>query len=123
MAHTPAQTPSRIEIPADLPQTAIQVTIYRAGDRKEWHGGTGVPAHVDNLWLLAEGGYHTPVEGDIVAFVERRDYLGAAPAAHLLEHGVHAGMAGGTFLFSHDTRFRTTVGMYGAVALHDRVES
>lgn len=122
MAHTPAQTPVRLDIPADLPQKAIQVTIYRAGDRREWHGGTGVPADVDNLWLLVEGGTHAPVTGDIVAFIERRDYLGAAPAAHLLEHAPHGGMAGGTFLFSHDTRYREAVGMYGAVSLHDRIE-
>lgn len=112
---------------ATAPQKGIIALIYRDALGIDF-SNRGISSTVTEVTVVGPG--IDPIceptdERPAVRIVKRENASGAIYHAEPLpsdELPAPWYMFGGTFIFSSDTRFRNSVGFYGAVPLHDRRE-
>lgn len=105
---------------------ALVAYIYRQGTQDFSNRGISATAEqviVDNIEPERELTSPAYVDLPHVTIIERRFGERIVFHAEPVERKDGACMSGGTFIFSHDSRFTAAIGgAYGAIALHDRFE-
>lgn len=106
---------------------AIKINVYRNTRGYDCTNG-GVSSKYDSLLLLCEDGWVEVDENNLpenAVKVVRRHVCGdEIVCIQPCKPAVGVGyMFGGNYAASSDGRFRDLVGIYGAVAIHDRDES
>jgi len=108
---------------------ALRISVYKNPLYKECSNG-GITERFNELLVVCDEGYieideNNPPE-NLVVFHERM--LGGEWCGYLEPYapcpsGCVGWMSGGAFAASSDSRFSRMVGIYGAVAVHDRTET
>ena len=108
---------------------ALRISVYKNPLYKNSTNG-GITERYDELLLVCDEGYieideKNPPE-NLVVFVDRMlggEKCGCIEPYAPCPDGCVGWMSGGSFAASCDRRFSRMVGIYGAVAVHDRSET
>lgn len=108
---------------------AIRISVYKNPLYKECSNG-GITERYDELLLVCDEGYieidEDNLPENLVVFHERMlggEWCGYIEPYAPCPNGCVGWMSGGAYAGSSDGRFSEMVGIYGAVAVHDRTET